>query len=74
MVIILRVGELFLKSTKTRRRFENLLIQNLREVLHGIKFELEKERGRIYLSTKSRRALDRLTKVPGIVSLSPAVT
>lgn len=73
MVIILRVGELFLKSAETRRRFENLLIQNLREVLHGIKFELEREGGRIYLATKSRRALDRLTKIPGVVSISPAV-
>jgi len=73
MILILRPGEAFLKSERVRRRWEGYLLRNIREVLEGIEFSIERERGRIYLETKSAAALGRLRWVPGITSISPAI-
>lgn len=72
--IIVRYGELALKSEPVRRRFERCLIENIRLVLKGINYVLAKERGRIFIETKRTGAsVKRLARLPGIVSVSPAV-
>jgi len=72
--IIVRYGELALKSERVRRRFERCLIDNIRLALRGLDYKLARERGRIFISTsKADAAAKRLTRVPGIVSVSPAI-
>ena len=70
--IIVRYGELALKSEKVRRRFERQLIDNIELSLHGLKHRIRRERGRIFVDTSSVKVLDKLTNVPGIVSVSMA--
>jgi thiamine biosynthesis protein ThiI len=72
--IIVRYGELALKSERVRRRFERGLIDNIRLALKGIDYNLTQERGRIFISASQvNSAVKRLTRVPGIVSVSPSV-
>lgn len=72
--IIVRYGELALKSERVRRRFERCLINNIKLALKGIDHKLTRERGRIFVNTRQvDSAVKRLTRVPGIVSVSPAV-
>jgi len=71
--IIIRYGEIFLKSKPVFQRFERKLIENITWVLkrENIKFKIKKERGRIFLLA-GREALNPLRKVTGIVSFSPS--
>jgi len=71
--ILLRYGELALKSERVRRRFEGCLRANIGLALSGIGYQLRAERGRMFVDTRAiRAAVKRLSRVPGIVSLSPA--
>ena len=70
--IIVRYGELALKSEKVRMRFERQLIGNIELSLRGLKHRIRRERGRIFVDTSSVKVLDKLTNVPGIVSVSIA--
>jgi thiamine biosynthesis protein ThiI len=70
--IIVRYGELALKSEKVRGRFERRLIGNIELSLRGLKYRIRRERGRIFVDTSSAKALDKFTNVPGIVSVSIA--
>ncbi len=75
-VILLRYGELSLKSAYVRKYFESILVRNIKNAFtrENIPHEIRTERGRIYLSTteisKSIRVLPRIF---GIVSFSPAL-
>ncbi len=72
--ILVRYGELALKSERVRRRFERCLVENIKAALKGIDHELRGERGRIFVETPSAdEAIERLVRVPGVVSVSPAV-
>ncbi|CAD5244637.1 tRNA uracil 4-sulfurtransferase ThiI [Thermococcus camini] len=76
-VVIVRYGEIGTKSRQTRRWFESILMNNIREALvsEGIGFKkVEAKHGRILVKTnKARDAVDVLGRVFGIVSLSPAM-
>jgi thiamine biosynthesis protein ThiI len=75
-LILIRYAELGLKATETRNRFENTLINNIRNALKTkeISFELRRERGRIYVFTNQiNKSIDVLQKIFGITSISPAV-
>ena len=72
--IIVRYGELALKSKRVRRRFEQCLIDNIELALKGLDHKLTRERGRIFVNVgQVDSAVKRLTRVPGIVSVSPSV-
>ncbi len=72
--IIVRYGELALKSEPVRRYFERRLRTNMNFTLREIAHELRRERGRIYVDTNAiKTAVRRLVRVPGIVSVSPAI-
>jgi thiamine biosynthesis protein ThiI len=75
-VILVRYGELSLKSTYVRQYFESTLVRNIKKALtlESIPYNITKERGRIYLSTTeiSKSCLV-LSRIFGIVSFSPAV-
>jgi adenylyl- and sulfurtransferase ThiI len=75
-IILVRYGELSLKSTYVRKYFESTLVRNIKKALaqENIPYNITKERGRIYLSTTeiSNSCLV-LSRIFGIVSFSPAV-
>lgn len=76
-VVIVRYGEIGTKSRQTRRWFENILMNNIREALvsEGIEFKkVEAKHGRVLVRTnRAKEAVEVLTRVFGIVSLSPAM-
>ena len=71
MLVLVRPGEYFLKSERTRRFFEQILIKNIKRALPDCEVELE--RGRLFVRTGSRKALRCLAKLPGISSVSPVL-
>ncbi len=76
-VIIVRYDEIALKSPPVRRRFEKMLIDNIKTALlrHGITYSgITEEWGRIFVHTKDEDAADVIARVFGTASASPAVT
>ncbi|NOZ83048.1 MAG: hypothetical protein GXN98_04465 [Euryarchaeota archaeon] len=69
-VVIVRYSELGLKSEQVRRRMERALVEHLRRAVPGVK--VSRERGRIFLHTSSREAVERASRVFGVASVSPA--
>lgn len=70
--IIVRYGEIGIKSPKIRRKFENRLISNIKSLIHC---EIESSPGRIFLYPKIYpEAIASLKKIFGVVSFSPAVS
>ncbi len=75
-VIILRYGELSLKSTYVRKYFETMLVRNIKNAFskENIPVAVQSMRGRIFLKTPDIfNSLTILTRIFGIVSFSPAV-
>lgn len=72
-IILLRVGELFLKG-ENRYIFESALMHNIRTKLSGLQFKLERTQGRLIVSNfeDEGEVVERLTKVFGLCSLSVA--
>ncbi len=71
-VIIARYGELGIKSPRVRRRFENKLVSNIKS---SFECEIKVIQGRVFIKPANyAEALDKLAKVFGIVSFSPAIT
>src|SRR4030042_2310637 len=74
-VIILRYGELFLKSAYVRKYFETILLRNIKKAfaIENVPYESRTVRGRIYLTTKEiSKGIMILPRIFGIVSFSPA--
>ncbi|WP_048055159.1 tRNA uracil 4-sulfurtransferase ThiI [Thermococcus onnurineus] len=76
-VVIVRYGEIGTKSRQTRRWFENILMNNIREALVSEEVEFKKveaKHGRVLVKTnRAEEAVEVLKRVFGIVSLSPAM-
>lgn len=75
-VIILRYGELSLKSTYVRKYFETMLVRNIKRAFgrENIPVEVRTERGRIYLTTSEvSKSMRILPHIFGIVSFSSAI-
>ena len=74
--ILLRYGEIGLKSKKVRLKFEQQYVNAISEALkrHGVKkYELQNFGGRFVLFTEEvEAATEILKRVPGIQSISPA--
>ncbi len=74
--ILIRYGEIALKG-KNRSYFVNKLIDNIRAATRKLgKFKINKTYGRIYISPEGNAGelIKRLKMIPGIVSVSPAIT
>ena len=75
-VILVRCGEIILKGLN-RPVFEEKLVSNIKKSLYGLgRIEVKRSQSRIYIEPESEdydfnAALKRLTKVFGIVSVSP---
>jgi thiamine biosynthesis protein ThiI len=63
---LIRYSEIFLKSDPVRRRWENVLIKNIKEMMPDV--HVRNERGRIWLDGVVKP--DRLKNIFGIVSFS----
>jgi thiamine biosynthesis protein ThiI len=71
-LIIVRYGEIGVKSPKVRGRFERKLIENIKTIING---HVEIQQGRIFVYPQDfDDALKSLEKIVGIVSYSPAVS
>jgi len=73
--LLVRYGEISLKG-KNRKKFEDLLIRNIKQALRNIPHgEISRTYGRIYLETKGNwgEIAHKLERVFGIVSISPVV-
>lgn len=74
-VILVRYGETGLKSDPVRRRFENILAENIVRAhkLEGVSCIVEKQRGRLFVSSDdSDKSTSILSHTFGIVSVSLA--
>ncbi|MDI3484777.1 MAG: tRNA uracil 4-sulfurtransferase [Methanobacteriaceae archaeon] len=70
-LILGRYGEIALKSPQVRRRFESQLIHNIKS---AFKTEAHVKGGRIFIYPGDfEEALNKLAKIFGIVSFSPAI-
>jgi len=71
-LIIVRYGEIGLKSPKVRGRFERKLITNIKTIINC---QVKNQQGRIFIYPQDfDDALKSLEKIVGIVSYSPAVS
>ena len=75
-VILIRFGEIFLKG-KNRGFFEKALLNNIKKSLQSLNVEVVKVPGRFmvqgYLVDDENEIIERLQKVAGIFSFSPAI-
>ena len=75
-VLLLRFGELYLKGNN-RSYFENTLISNIKKALKDETYKFEKTFGRYVVSSypedREEIIIDKLRKVFGLYSLSPAI-
>jgi len=71
-LIIVRYGEIGVKSPKIRSKFERKLIKNIKTT---IKSKIDINQGRIYVKPENfNEAMEKLKQIFGIVSFSPAIT
>jgi thiamine biosynthesis protein ThiI len=71
---MVRYGEIGIKSEQIRRKYERLLIKNIEAMLgeNGIPFDdIVRERGRIFVLSPDARAAGAVSRVFGVVSVSP---
>lgn len=74
--ILVRYGEIGIKTRSVRASFERRLMDRIEEqlVARGVEAEVARERGRLFVRAKDvEGALDALTHTFGVVSASPAV-
>ncbi len=75
-LILIRYGEIALKAKQTRKRFENTLVNNIKDALKtkNLENKLRREWGRIYIySDQIEKCVRVLHKVFGLTSISPAI-
>ncbi|HXY87709.1 MAG TPA: tRNA uracil 4-sulfurtransferase ThiI [Candidatus Acidoferrales bacterium] len=75
--VLVRYGEIGIKSDEVRRRCEQTLVKNLKTMLEfaEISFEtIKRDFGRIFIITNDAKAANIAAKVFGVVSTSPAYT
>ena len=71
-LIVARYGEVGLKSTKVRSRFERKLVKNIKA---AVDCDVDRNQGRIYIFPQNfDEAVNNLNRVFGIVSYSPAIS
>ncbi|MFQ6073478.1 MAG: tRNA uracil 4-sulfurtransferase ThiI [Methanosarcinales archaeon] len=76
-IILVRYGEIALKSSKVRNRYEKILINNIKKCLdfHNLEYsKITREWGRIYVHTLDKKAINIITRVFGVVSASYVYT
>ncbi|ATZ61424.2 MAG: THUMP domain-containing protein [Methanosarcinales archaeon Met12] len=75
--ILIRYGEIGLKSKRVRSRYERILVENIKAVLHLHKKTysgIRRDRGRIFTHSNDPDIADVVANVFGVVSTSPVIT
>ena len=74
-LILVRYGEIALKSNYVRMQFENTLINNIRKGLKdiGLDYGVRRSFGRIFIDGYDKKIVGLLKKIFGIVSFSPCL-
>ena len=75
-LVLVRYAEMGLKSRAVRKRFENILIENMMSALAGESIEgiVSTEQGRVFVQTDQiDRAAKALSRVFGVSSVSPVI-
>lgn len=75
-LVLVRYAEIGLKSRAVRRRFEDILLENMMSALVGVGVEalVSREQGRIFVRTERVRvAVGALSRVFGVASVSPVL-
>lgn len=71
--VLVRYGEIALKSEPVRKKFKKTLIGNMKSILRNVPFKIESERGRIFINTPAPEKVSFIVaNLPGVVSTSPA--
>ena len=72
LILIRLAGEVAIKSRQTRRHFQRRLVRNLEDALEcsGVDFEVREGWGRLWVAASSQAALDVVSRVFGIASIS----
>ena len=76
-ILIVRYGELSLKSKGVRDRYEQILKNNIQQMLDycGVSYlRVQRDFGRIFVHTEDANAAAAISRVFGVVSVSPAYT
>lgn len=74
-IVIVRYGELSLKSKGVRDRYEQILKNNIQQMLdyHGVSFSrIQRDFGRIFIHSADPKAVEKAALVFGVVSVSAA--
>lgn len=72
--VIVRFGEIALKSEPVRKKFKKILIENINSQLRKETHEIREERGRIFINTqKPENVAKKVANTPGVVSTSPSL-
>ena len=74
--ILVRYGEIGIKSRQVRAQFERRLVERIEEQLvrRGVEAEIQRDTGRVYVRASDvEKALDALVHTFGVVSVSPTV-
>lgn len=73
--VLVRLGEIALKSPQVQRRMFGMLLDNMKAALEGIEYNMETNPNRIFIYTKQiDEAMERIKKVFGVTSVSPCWT
>lgn len=73
--VLVRLGEIALKSPQVQRRMFGMLLDNMNAALDGMEYSMETNPNRIFIYTKQiGEAIERAKKVFGVTSVSPAWT
>lgn len=76
-IVLVRYGEIALKSKGVRNLYERILMKNIEAMLNqeGVNFSnLKRESGRIFIHSNDVRAAIVASRVFGVISTSPAIT
>lgn len=73
--VLVRLGEIALKSPQVQRRMFGMLLDNMRAALDGLEYNMETNPNRIFIYTKQiGEAMERIKKIFGVTSVSPCWT
>ena len=74
--VMLRIGELWLKSEPVKKQFMKTLLRNVRAALDaaGLSYEIEEFRGRVLIHGDAEQIAAAVSRVFGIVDVSICTT
>ncbi len=73
--VLVRLGEIALKSPQVQRRMFGILLENMKSALEGLEYRMETNPNRVFIYTKQiPEIVGQIKKVFGVTSVSPSWT